>query len=80
MIFISQVLDHRKALELHNSIDTSHMWLFKLILAKVKIEFLSHTSYTLSAHQPPVASGYHIGQHGYKTLSSSYSSVGLNCF
>ena len=65
---------------LFNRVDISHMWLFKLILAKIKTEFLSHTSYTLRAHQPPVASGYHTGQHRYKTQSSSYSSVGLNCF
>lgn len=65
---------------LFNRVDISYRWLFKLILAKIKTEFLSHTSYILRAHQPPVASGYHIGQHRYKTLSSSYSSVGLNCF
>ena len=47
---------------LSNMVAAGHMWLFKLIKIKLKIQFFRYTSHISSVQWPHVASIYSIGQ------------------
>lgn len=51
---------------------TSHMWLFRFIKIKFKIQFISHTSHISSAYQLYVASGFHTGKQIQNTEYSHH--------
>lgn len=64
-VFCSKIL----VLMIANTVDTSHMWLFKFkSFKKINIQFLDHNSHIFSAQWSHGASGYHTAQCGYRTL------------
>ena len=55
---------------LTNMVATSHKWIFKFKLNKIKNSVISHNSHISSAQEPCGLSGYCIGQQEYITFSS----------